>query len=226
MTMASSISKTECRWSGCKDPGPFVSVETLVDHVHHSHLNQFNNEDFVVCLWQGCKVYNRPFEKKDWLPQHMRRHTNERPHKCFMNGCNVSFWNVHALQNHLQLHFRQSAVKQKDKKPSHNSICPTSSSLSPSPKTTVSVNEEPDKSSGQSNSAHKKRHLPLNIHIPLHSKAKLSILDSCSHVPIPINGKIVSNVLNVIYLLQEDGWFFVAQQFSCFFNQPSINPSL
>ena len=180
--------KIECRWSGCKDPGPFVSVDVLVDHVHHRHLNQFNGEEFVVCLWQGCKVYNRPFEKKDWLPQHMRRHTNERPHKCFMNGCNMSFWNVHALQNHLQLHFRPSSVKQKKsvQKKRSSSIPPSSSlsvNVSPSPKT---VCRESDESSNQSDSQLKKRcHLPR---IPLHSNAKLSTIDPCSRVPIPING--------------------------------------
>ena len=191
---SSSNCKTECRWLGCKDTTPFSSVDSLVVHVQDNHLVQFSESDFVVCLWQGCKVFNRPFEKKDWLPQHMRRHTNERPHKCFMNGCNTSFWSVHALQNHLQLHFKRCAAKQKKTvhKTSNHSVSPPHTSLLP---LTARVNdsESPalsEESESVSSDSRKKstRH---KVHIPPHnSNLNLTAIESSSRIPVPINGEM------------------------------------
>lgn len=198
----SSNGKNDCRWLGCKTPGPFSSVDLLVDHVQKHHLSQFNDTDFVACLWQGCKVFNRPFEKKDWLPQHMRRHTNERPHKCFMNGCNMAFWSPHALQTHVQLHFKPSPVKHK-KSMQQNKTCDSlAPPLHPSPSVAVlsdagglqngdliaiSDSITPLKAEDSHPFDYKKR-LPLKVRIPLNSNVKLSVLENCCQTPVPING--------------------------------------
>lgn len=185
-------SKVECRWLGCKEPGPFLSVDMLVDHVNDHHLVQFREADFVVCLWQGCKVFNRPFEKKDWLPQHMRRHTKERPHKCFMNGCNMSFWSVHALQNHLQLHFKPSPKK--TSKPSVGChVAPHSDfPLPPLAKRVCSgSNNGGDSAQSDDNGSEcrKKQSLALKVCIPFHSSnVRLSGVDAGNQIPIPVNG--------------------------------------
>ena len=191
--------KNECHWLGCTETGPFPTVDSLVEHVHRCHLAQFNEEEFVVCLWEGCKVFNRPFEKKDWLPQHMRRHTNERPHKCFMNGCNMSFWNVHALQNHLQLHFKPSSRKLKKsmRKKLHCSSPPPPPSCLPISSTKkVCLNgassQSDDDSSAQMSDVRRRRQAggALKVRIPLHSNIKLSTVRQVSPVPVPINGEI------------------------------------
>ena len=111
--MASSTTKTICRWTQCDSPGPYGSVQELADHVRAQHIDCFKSHDIVMCLWEGCRVYNVPCQKKSWLPQHMRRHTNERPYKCIMNGCNQSFSSVQSLHNHLQLHLLPSPIKKK-----------------------------------------------------------------------------------------------------------------
>ena len=50
-------------------------------------------------------MYNVPSSSFYWLRKHVQQaHTKERPHKCFMNGCNLSFASVEALQRHLQRH--------------------------------------------------------------------------------------------------------------------------
>ena len=97
-----------CRWTGCLQDDPFNTVQELVDHVNTKHVDPFQSEELVLCLWEGCKAYNVPCQKKQWLKQHMRRHTNERPHKCIMNGCNQSFWSAELLSHHLQLHLLPS----------------------------------------------------------------------------------------------------------------------
>ncbi|XP_011409594.1 PREDICTED: zinc finger protein AEBP2-like [Amphimedon queenslandica] len=111
-------SKNCCKWTGCTAE-PFETVQELVDHVKSLHVDPLLSQDFVMCLWEGCKVYNVPCQKKQWLGQHMRRHTKERPHKCIMNGCNQSFWSLDALHHHLQLHLLPSpspSISKKKKK--------------------------------------------------------------------------------------------------------------
>ncbi len=50
-------------------------------------------------------MYNVPSSSFYWLRKHVQQsHTKERPHRCFMNGCNLSFASVEALQRHLQRH--------------------------------------------------------------------------------------------------------------------------
>ena len=111
-------SKNWCKWTGCTVE-PFATVQELVDHVKSLHVDPLLSQDLVMCLWEGCKVYNVPCQKKQWLGQHVRRHTNERPHKCIMNGCNQSFWSTDALNHHLQLHLLPSpspSISKKRKK--------------------------------------------------------------------------------------------------------------
>lgn len=207
-------SKNDCRWLGCKSPGPFPTVDALVEHVEQRHLSQFNDTDFVACLWKGCKVFNRPFERKDWLPQHMRRHTNERPHKCFMNGCNMAFWSSHALQTHVQLHFKPSPMK--SKKTAHpNKLAAATgpsqsmpstlhqhplpavksvssslgrSSMPPNGESVASVKDSTTSEDSYSLDL-KKRHA-LKVKIPLNSNMKLAVLEACCQTPVPINGEL------------------------------------
>ena len=101
----------ECMWSGCPLKG--VELDTpdhLVQHVNTNHVEVFSGQDIVLCMWEGCKVYNVASSSYQWLRKHVQQvHTKERPHKCIMNGCNMSFQTVDALQRHLQRHFQMEA---------------------------------------------------------------------------------------------------------------------
>ena len=201
-----------CRWSGCTIRDPFPTVAELVGHVEEEHLKSFEHQDFVVCLWEGCKVFNNPCPKKAWLPQHMRRHTNERPHKCIMNGCHLSFWSAEALNNHLQLHLKPttSPVKVTKKKP--KAPCPppaTTASISVQEVVTLDEEYSPPKRphftaesdeewSSQSDakkpiaSDKAKKPLALKIKIPLHCNVSVAALKSPA--PISVNGRSGSRV--------------------------------
>lgn len=123
-SISQSSSRNICQWTDCTCVDPFDTVQELADHVNQVHVESFQTQDLVLCLWKGCKVYNVPCQKKTWLTQHMRRHTNERPHKCIMNGCNQSFWNIDALNHHLQLHLMPSPQKSKKlRKKIHEKDC-------------------------------------------------------------------------------------------------------
>ncbi len=104
-----------CRWSGCPIQGIVVdSPDELISHVNSAHIEPFSGQDVVMCLcmWEGCKVYNVPSSSYKWLKQHVQQvHMKERPHKCFMNGCNVSFHSVDALHRHLHRHLEPTTPK-------------------------------------------------------------------------------------------------------------------
>ena len=38
-----------------------------------SHIAPFSDQDIVVCLWEGCKVYNVPSSSHEWLRRHVQR---------------------------------------------------------------------------------------------------------------------------------------------------------
>lgn len=37
------------------------------------HITPFRDQDVVVCLWEGCKMYNVPSSSHEWLKRHMQR---------------------------------------------------------------------------------------------------------------------------------------------------------
>lgn len=201
-----------CRWSGCPAQAPFGTVAELVGHVEEEHLKPFEQQDFVVCLWEGCKVFNNPCPKKAWLPQHMRRHTNERPHKCIMNGCHHSFWSAEALNNHLQLHLKplSSLVKATKKRPKvsvpplPDAVATTTTVSSPSapleepvfadeeytPLKRIHIVESDEEWSSQSEarkSVMVRKPLALKVKIPLHSNVSIDGLTMPT--PVSVNGR-------------------------------------
>ena len=132
--------KHKCKWSGCRDRGPYSSVPELSKHLEREHLAVFSTQEVVYCLWEGCKVYNHPCQNKMWLSRHVKIHTKERPFKCIMYGCDRTFCTPDALTNHVQLHFQEEVrhqptkEKKKKKKNGLKSDAPTSrSKLSPPP---------------------------------------------------------------------------------------------
>ncbi|KAL5475637.1 hypothetical protein EMCRGX_G025479 [Ephydatia muelleri] len=103
----------KCKWLGCPcEELVYPCVEDLAHHVKASHIESFAKEESVVCLWEGCRVYNVPSTSYSWLQKHVQQvHTKERPHRCIMNGCSRSFNSADALNRHLQVHFLSPALK-------------------------------------------------------------------------------------------------------------------
>lgn len=116
--MSSSKSKAsapqQCKWSGCEayqSGAEFASVDELARHVRVSHVEPFESQDIVFCQWEGCKVYNVPSSSIQWLRRHVQQsHTKDRPFKCIMNGCNMSFNSREALQRHVNRHLEPTVA--------------------------------------------------------------------------------------------------------------------
>lgn len=43
-----------------------------------------------VCLWKGCKVYNRPSTSQSWLQRHMLTHSGDKPFKVVTPGAGAT----------------------------------------------------------------------------------------------------------------------------------------
>ncbi|XP_065893612.1 zinc finger protein AEBP2-like [Dysidea avara] len=94
-----------CRWRSCGCVG-FSSFEELAEHVNMEHVGPMLSQEVVYCLWEDCRMYNRPCYSRDWLQRHVRVHTREKPHKCIINGCLSSFFTTEALSKHVETHFK------------------------------------------------------------------------------------------------------------------------
>ena len=199
--------KHVCKWSNCSNRGPFSRAEELTQHLEIEHFPTFDSEEFVLCLWEGCKVFNRPCNKKSWLSNHVKLHTKERPHKCLLNGCSMSFCSVEALQNHLQLHFQTKSMKAFKglKQKGRNRDWRLPSSLGPirnSPGS--SPGEGEDDNSPECGKKTEKKRLSLRVRIPLHSSISLSSPPSVNPQPVPVNGMLFDYTLDqpLVFSLQ------------------------
>jgi len=52
-----------------------------------------------VCLWEGCKVFNKRSSSLSWLERHVLSHSGNKPFKCIFPGCGLSF------SSQVKLHF-------------------------------------------------------------------------------------------------------------------------
>jgi len=96
-----------CRWSKC---GVDVEASGMLEHVRVIHVERqvkpgVDVEQSYVCLWDGCKVYNRPSTLRSWLERHVVSHLGVRPYPCIVAGCGQRFSSQQALTRHVNAHF-------------------------------------------------------------------------------------------------------------------------
>lgn len=78
---------TCCQWLDCGDR--LSSPTKLLDHLQSQHIAP-QREAGRRCLWQGCKVYNRPGSAA-WLERHVLSHAGRKPYRCIVDGCSHRF---------------------------------------------------------------------------------------------------------------------------------------
>mmetsp|Transcript_6065 Transcript_6065/g.18330 ORF Transcript_6065/g.18330 Transcript_6065/m.18330 type:complete len:427 (+) Transcript_6065:254-1534(+) len=79
-------------------PGHSKSVDSLADHLRGIAVQEPAQKN---CR---CHVCGKAFLKKYTLIQHLRIHTNERTHKCPVEGCGKDFVQKANLSQHLRYH--------------------------------------------------------------------------------------------------------------------------
>lgn len=93
---------TECQWKDCDKT---LENQEIMDHIRTCHvLPQSKNETFV-CLWIGCKVYDKKSCSKSWLDRHILSHSGDKPFRCIVAGCGARFTSQNMLERHVNSHF-------------------------------------------------------------------------------------------------------------------------
>ena len=90
----------QCRWAGC-----LVELEAggLGTHLQEKHVT--SQKGRFACQWKGCKVFNKPSSLKSWLERHILSHSGDKPFRCIVEGCGLSFTTPGGLERHVPTHF-------------------------------------------------------------------------------------------------------------------------
>lgn len=101
-----------CKWYQCDCE---IASDMLLEHIRIKHVAtqlQFSDnhevnaeEQSFVCLWNGCKVYNRPSCLLTWLERHIVSHVGDKPYCCIVAGCGSRFASQVMLERHVNGHF-------------------------------------------------------------------------------------------------------------------------
>lgn len=103
----------ECKWISCH--AVFQSVVELSDHVRTAHVEPMSTHDVFVCLWEGCKVFDKPSLSHSWLSKHVNAHTGVKPFKCMISGCSMTFSSREGLARHVPSHFNDTKPTKRQK---------------------------------------------------------------------------------------------------------------
>lgn len=185
-----ALEPLRCKWLGCPCDEVYSCVEDLAHHVKASHIESFAKEESVVCLWDGCRVYNVPSTSYSWLQKHVQQiHTKERPHRCIMNGCSRSFNTPDALSRHLQVHFLSPALKvQRVPVPTGANVRPfvpapapstENADAQPTPDSSVTVTSTPKPSEGKPSESE-----PQGVAQPAPKRARTMKPQTVRHAPV------------------------------------------
>ncbi|KAG8196896.1 hypothetical protein JTE90_027604 [Oedothorax gibbosus] len=93
----------QCNWVNCD-----ICLEgntELVEHIRTQHVQVQKDKESFVCLWVGCKVYDRSSCSLSWLERHILCHGGNKPFKCIVDNCSQRFPSQAALQRHVNSHF-------------------------------------------------------------------------------------------------------------------------
>ncbi|XP_039280879.1 zinc finger protein jing homolog isoform X2 [Nilaparvata lugens] len=95
-----------CRWSGCHHS--FATSLALIEHLQVQHINTQSLSETFVCLWVGCKVFEKASCSRSWLERHVLSHGGNKPYRCIVDGCGQRFSSQIMLQRHVNGHFNQT----------------------------------------------------------------------------------------------------------------------
>lgn len=113
---------SHCEWDNCTSHE--LDADSLLEHIRTIHVatqikprgtaaaaNAFetDNEPSFVCLWAGCKVYNKASCLLTWLERHIHSHVGAKPHRCIVAGCGARFASQFMLERHVNGHFAMAA---------------------------------------------------------------------------------------------------------------------
>lgn len=92
-----------CKWKDCD----FEDFEDqgILEHIKSKHVYSQEGKK-VSCLWEGCKVYSVQSRSQAWLERHVVCHCGDKPFRCIVDGCSLSFTSHKGLEKHVNNHFK------------------------------------------------------------------------------------------------------------------------
>lgn len=102
-----------CQWLECNTV--LNARYELSEHVRTCHVEPMTSHEVFVCLWRGCKVFNKPSLSHSWLSKHVNTHTGDKPFKCMISGCYLSFSSQEGLARHVPSHFKEPTQPKRNK---------------------------------------------------------------------------------------------------------------
>ena len=106
----------ECQWKDCDIE---LKNDEIMDHIRTCHVNPQKKNETVVCLWEGCKVYNKSSCSKSWLERHILTHSGDKPFRCIVEGCGARFTTQGGLERHVNSHFNAQEQSPNQKHSKH-----------------------------------------------------------------------------------------------------------
>ncbi|GIX82839.1 zinc finger protein jing [Caerostris extrusa] len=105
---SSNADDGDCKWLGCNRLADDNTTETdLVDHIRQCHVqSQPDDCKSYVCLWVGCKVYERASCSAAGWSVTCSCMGGSKPFRCIVDGCRQRFGSEGALERHVNSHFR------------------------------------------------------------------------------------------------------------------------
>ncbi|KAK3576345.1 hypothetical protein CHS0354_039279 [Potamilus streckersoni] len=101
-TEAATPTLVNCQWKNCDIS--LAAVEVM-DHIRIRHVEPQDVNETFVCLWEGCKVFNKSSCSRSWLDRHILCHSGDKPFRCIVEGCGMRFTSQHSLERHVNSHF-------------------------------------------------------------------------------------------------------------------------
>ncbi|XP_062610211.1 LOW QUALITY PROTEIN: zinc finger protein AEBP2-like [Saccostrea cucullata] len=97
-----------CKWKDCECED--FEPHGILEHIKSKHVDSQKGKK-VSCLWEGCKVYSVQSKSRAWLEHHVVCHCGDKPFRCIVDGCSLSFTSHKLLEKHVNNHFKLQQVQ-------------------------------------------------------------------------------------------------------------------